>query len=169
MKAYIFILLSFFAILSMSCGGGKSKTFTLNNIEFVYEGPLYEGSNPAQVVIAVDLKSIFQDEFKDGMSVDQATLKKAEITPGDSTGFEGISALVLSLAGDNEELKMQELAVINPIQSKAQTATLSPSAEAEATGFFNEKQFYLVLDATLAKDLETNLKLIGNFEFELTY
>jgi hypothetical protein len=169
MKLNTIVAICLIAFLSFSCGGGKTKTFTLNNLEFTYEGPLYEGSNPAQVVVAVDLKSIFQDEFKEGISVDHATLKKAEISPGDSTGFEGISALVLSLAGDNEDLKMQELAVINPIQAKAQSAVLSPSAEADATGFFNEKQFYLVLDATLAKDLESSIKLKGNFEFELTY
>lgn len=169
MKTLHLSTLILFAVLFISCGGGKTITHTLKDIEFTYEGPLFEGSNPAQYVVSVDLKSIFGSEFKEGMSVDRAILKKAEIFSVDTSGFSGISALVLSLASDNAELQMQELAVINPIKPDAKSAELVPSAEAEASDFFNEKQFYIVLDATLAKDLESNLKLKGNFEFELSY
>jgi hypothetical protein len=169
MKTRYVIHLLFCAILFFSCSGGKTKMHTLKDIEFTYEGPLFEGSNPSQYVVSVDLKSIFGSEFKEGMSVDRAVLKKAEIFSVDTSGFSGIGALVMSLASDNAELQMQELAVINPIKPDAKSAELVPSAEAEASGFFNEKQFYIVLDATLAKDLESNLKLKGNFEFELSY
>jgi hypothetical protein len=169
MRTRHFTILILGAILFFSCGGGKTKTHALKDIEFTFEGPLYEGSNPAQYVVSVDLKSIFGSEFKEGMSVDRAILKKAEIFSEDTSGFSGISALVLSLASDNAELQMQELAVINHINPDAKSAELVPSSEAEASDFFNEKQFYLVLDATLAKDIESNLKLKGNFEFELGY
>jgi len=165
------LLFSVFALslIIASCGGNKTKTLSLTDIPFEYQGPLFEGSNPAQYVVAVDLKSIFKEEFKEGMSADRVVLKKAEITSNDSSGFDGINALVMSLAGDNAELKMQELAVINPIPAGAKVAILNPSSEAEATDFFSEKQFYLVLDASLAKDMEKNLKLSGNFEFEIRY
>lgn len=169
MKTLHLSTLILFAVLFISCGGGKTKTHTLKDIEFNYEGPLFEGSNPSQYVVSVDLKSIFGSEFKEGMSVDRAVLKKAEIFSVDTSGFSGIGALVMSLASDNAELQMQELAVINPIKPDAKSAELVPSAEAEASDFFNEKQFYIVLDATLVKDLESNLKLKGNFEFELSY
>jgi hypothetical protein len=162
-----FIILSF---LLLSCGGDKKdKSFILKDIEFVYEGPLYEGSNPAQYVAAIDLKSIFKEDYKEGMTIENALLKKAEVVPGELSSFGGISALVLSLSADNPEIKMQELAVLNPIDSTASKAVLKPSPKADATDFFGEKQFYVVLDATLAKDIETGLKLKGNFEFELTY
>lgn len=169
MKTHCSILLILCAALFFSCGGGKTKTHVLKNIEFAFEGPLYEGSNPAQYVVSVDLKSIFGSEFEEGMSVDRAKLKKAEIFSSDSSGFSGIGALVLSLAADNSDLQMQELAVVNPLKPDTKSVELLPSSEAESGDYFNEKQFYLVLDATLTKDSEQNIKLRGNFEFELSY
>jgi len=164
------VLLSFVSILILSCRGeNKTKPFILKDIEFVYEGPLYEGSNPAQYVAAIDLKAILKDDYKEGMTIENAVLKKAEVVPGESGTFGGISALVLSLSADNPDIKMQELAVLNPVDTASSKAVLKPSPKAEAADFFGEKQFYVVLDATLAKDIEAGLKLKGNFEFELGY
>lgn len=165
----ITILLVLFSLFLVSCGKKKSKLFTLKDVEFNYEAPLYEGSNPGQHIVVVDLQAIFKDEFKEGMSVNHAVLKKAEVFAADSSGFDGISSFVMSLAADNAELKMQELAVINPLVKGSSSAILIPSSSAEATDYFAEKQFYLILDVTLAKDLESNLKLKGDFEFELEY
>jgi len=164
------VLISFVSFLLLSCRSNqKSKSFILKDIEFVYEGPLYEGTNPAQYVAAIDLKAIFKEDYKEGMTIENAVLKKAEVVPGESGSFGGISALVLSLSADNPDIKMQELAVLNPVDTAASKAVLMPSPKADATDFFGEKQFYVVLDATLAKDMEMGLKFKGNFEFELSY
>ena len=164
------VLLLFVSFLMLSCGGdNKTKSFILKDVEFVYEGPLYEGSNPAQFVAVIDLKAIFKDDYKEGMTIENAILKEAEVVPSESGSFGGISALVLSLSADNPEIKMQELAVLNPVDTAASKAVLKPSPKAEAADFFGEKQFYVVLDASLAKDMEVGLKLKGSFEFELSY
>jgi hypothetical protein len=152
-----------------SCGENKSKTFVLKDIEFTFEGPLFEGSNPSQYTVSVDLAKVLKEEYSEGMSLEKVLLKKAEIHANDTLGFQHVNAFVLSAAGDNPELKMQELAVLNPLPANARSVQLIPSTEAEATNFFAEKQFYLVLDASLAKDREENIKLLGNFEFELHY
>jgi hypothetical protein len=135
----------------------------------VYDGPLYEGPNPAQFTVAIDLKAIFKDAYKEGMAIEHAVLKKAEVIPAESVSFKGVSALVLSLSSDNPDIKMRELAVLNPVDTLASKAVLKPSPKADATDYFGEKQFYVVLDATLAKDMEASLKLKGDFEFELSY
>jgi hypothetical protein len=164
-----FLCLCLLQVAFISCGENKSKTLVLKDIEFNFEGPLFEGSNPSQYVVNVDLSEVLKEDYTEGMSIDKVLLKKAEILASDSLGFQSINAFVLSAAGDNPELKMQELAVINPLPAAVRSVQLSPSTEAEATNFFAEKQFYLVLDASLAKDREENIKLLGNFEFELHY
>jgi hypothetical protein len=166
-RLIVFSLVSF---LMVSCGGNqKTKTYSLNDIEFVYEGPLFEGSNPAQYIAKVDLKAIFKEDFKEGMSIEKVVLKKADVIASDASMYDGISSLVLSLSADNPEIKMQELAVLNPVEKGITQAVLKPSLKADAADFFSEKQFYIVLDATLSKDIEMGLNLKGNFEFELSY
>jgi hypothetical protein len=88
---------------------------------------------------------------------------------GDSANFDGVSSFVLSLASDNKDLNMKELAVLNPVKTGSSSVLLSPSTEATAGEFFGEKQFYIVVDAALAKDLDADLVFKGDFEFELTY
>ncbi len=164
------VFISFVSFLMLSCGGNqKNKSFVLQDVEFVYDGPLYEGSNQATFTVEIDLKAIFKDAYKDGITIEHAELKEAKIVPTDSESFAGISALVLSLASDNADIKMRELAVLNPVDTLASKAFLKPSPKADATDYFGEKQFYVVLDATLAKDMEASLKLKGDFKFELSY
>jgi hypothetical protein len=76
---------------------------------------------------------------------------------------------VFSLASDNPDLAMQELAVINPINAKLKSVKLKPSKEADATDFFAEKQVYVILDASFIKDVNANVSLKGTFEFEVKY
>jgi hypothetical protein len=46
---------------------------------------------------------------------------------------------------------------------------LSVSNEVTAEEYFAEKQFYLIVDASLLKDLEANMVFKGDFDFELSY
>ncbi|MFO0494203.1 MAG: hypothetical protein ACK50Y_01610 [Flavobacteriia bacterium] len=168
MKNWIFILLS--VGLLYSCSGGKrTKTFKLENVEFVYSGPIFEGSNPAQYVASIDLKSILKEDYTEGVEVDNASLKSALVRPSEADNFSEINALVLSLACDNPDLQMQELAVVNPIPKGSKKVKLKPSPTADATYFFGEKKIYVVLDASFSKDVDRNVVLLGSFEFELTY
>jgi ABC-type molybdate transport system substrate-binding protein len=61
------------------------------------------------------------------------------------------------------------LAFLNPVKAGTTDATLSISNEVTAEDYFAEKQFYIVVDAGLAKDIEANMVFKGDFEFELTY
>jgi hypothetical protein len=96
-------------------------------------------------------------------------LKKALVQIVKPANFADISALVVSVASDNPDLQMQELAVINPIKSAVGKIKLKPSPSADATDYFAEKSMYLILDATFTKDVDANVTLKGSFEFELKY
>lgn len=153
-----------------ACGAPENtKSFSLKDIEFKYEGPLFQGSNPSQYIAKIDLKEILGDDYKEGLQVENAVLKNATVACVDPKNFQDINALVFSLASDNPDLAMQELAVINPINAKLKSVKLKPSKEADATDFFAEKQVYVILDASFINDVNANVSLKGTFEFEVKY
>ena len=103
------------------------------------------------------------------MKVTGASLKSAHIRAVDSANFDGVGSFVVSLASDNPDLQMKELAFLNPVKPGTKDAVLSVSNEVTAEEYFAEKQFYLVVDASLLKDLEANMSFKGDFDFELSY
>lgn len=168
MKNVLIIVLSSFLILA--CGApDHTKTYTLKDIDFVYEGPLFQGSNSAQFVTKVDLKEILAGDYKEGLIIDKAVLKNATIQNVDSINFQDINALVFSVASDKSDLPMKELAVVNPIKSRLKSVKLKPSKEVDISDFFAEKQMYLILDAAFLRDVNSKVTLKGTFEFELKY
>jgi hypothetical protein len=169
MKNILKSTLLLLVVVIAGCGGGEKTTLKIENVEFTLSGPLFEGSNPAQYTYAVDLKSILGDKYAEGSEITGAVLKSAQITAADSANFDGINSFVVSLAGDNPELKMVELAVLNPVAAGSTSVKLAPSTEAKADDFFKEKQFYIVVDAGVAADIEADITFKGTFEFELTY
>ena len=170
MKKIIFAMLSLMAVLNMGCNSnGKKTTFTMKDVAFTLSGPLYEGSNPGQYIVQVDLKTILGDKYHDGVKITGASLKNATIKASDSSNFDGISSFVLSIASDNADLKMKELAVLNPVPAGSKQVTLKPAEEISADDYFGEKQFYVIVDATLSKDRDADLSFLGDFEFELQY
>jgi hypothetical protein len=61
------------------------------------------------------------------------------------------------------------LGVINPIKEGSTNAALNPSAEANAGKYFQEKQYYIILDVALAQDLDDNLALKADIKFNLKH
>jgi len=168
MKNFAFVVIAL-ALLFSSGGPEHTKTFKLENIEFMYSGPLFEGSNTAQYVAKINLKEILGADYEEGMEIDEAALKKAVVEIVEPEGCTDISSFVVSLASDNPDLAMQELAVVNPIKSYGGKIKLKPSPSADATDYFAEKSVYVVLDASFLKDVDANVLVKGTFEFELKY
>jgi hypothetical protein len=168
MKKIAFILLSM-VLLGACSSADQTKTFKLENIEFMYGGPLFEGSNSAQYVAKIDLKEILGADYEEGMEIDEAALKKAFVEIVKPEGCTDISSFVMSLASDNPDLAMQELAVVNPIKAYGGKIKLKPSPSAEATDYFAEKSVYVVLDASFLKDVDVDVLVKGTFEFDLKY
>jgi len=156
-------------ILGACRSADKTSKFRLENIEFIYNGPLYEGSNAAQYIAKIDLKEILGSDYEEGVEIDEAASKKAYVEIEEPQGCKDISAFVLSLAADNPDLEMRELAVVNPIKSFGGKIKLKPSTSADATAYFAEKSVYVVLDASFVNDIDANVLVKGTFEFELKY
>jgi hypothetical protein len=146
----------------------KTHTGTMESA-FEWSGPLYEGSNPAQALIKVDLASLLGNPVQEGMKITKVQLKSAELSGDSASDLNGIGSLVLSIASDDPSLPMKELAVLNPVISSSGQAILKPSSEAEVSDFFAQKAFYLIVDAGLSADRDQNLRLTGKFQWEIQY
>jgi hypothetical protein len=173
MRKLIFCALALPLLLLNSCGNGsKRQIITLSDVEFSYEGPLYEGPNPAQYAWKVDLKSLLKDQYQDGMKIKGAKLLTAEIRDEeceDCYGFDDIKSLVLSFATNNKDVPMQAVALLNPIAADKQVQALNISEEADLTDYLNESEVYIVLDSDLKQDIEANLTLKATITLELSF
>ena len=147
----------------------QTTTTTLDPMTFEWSGPLFEGSNPAQVTVKVNPQELLGDLWKEGMEIKKVHLKKAEITADNNADFGGIQSLVLSMASNNPKLHMQEIAVSSPLQPEYNKIVLTMAPQAKIDDYFREKEFYMVLDASLAGDREQDLRLTGQFTLEITY
>ncbi len=156
-----------------ACGkGSKTQIITLDAVNFNYEGPLYDGPNPAQYAWSVDLKELLKADYSEGIKIKGARLLSAEIRAEeceDCYGFDEINSLVLSFASNNKDVPMQAVALLNPVDSKNKTQKLKVSEEAEITDFLNEKDVYLVLDADLKEEIDSDLNLNAKITLELSF
>ncbi len=141
----------------------------MEKISFEWSGPLFEGSNPAQQLVKVDLAGLLGVHYQEGMKIIKIQLKSADLSGDSASSLDGISSLVLSVASDDPSLPMKELAVLNPVAAPSGQAALKPSPEAEVTDFFTQKEFYLVIDAGLSADRDQDLRLTGKFQWEIQY
>ena len=158
------IVITVLAAAAVSCSGpGEVHEYSVSDLEFTLEGPLFAGPNSGQAEITVDLKEILGEAYTDGMRISDARLTSAEVFPNDSLGFNDVSAFIVSFASDNEDVSMQEAAVKNPLEEEA-SAILDVAPEAELGELMEEGKVYVVLDADLMEDYWD-----GNRNFKLNY
>ena len=77
------------------------------------------------------------------------------------------SKQILSASPGNA--KMQEIASASPVQPAYNKASLTPATQSKIDEFFGEKEFYMVLDASLKGDRDQDLRLTGQFTLEITF
>ena len=156
-------------IITGCTGPGEMHEYSVNELEFSLEGPLFAGPNSDQAEISIDLSDALGDAYVEGMRISDARLKSATVLPNDSLGFNQVNAFVVSFASDNEDISMQEAAVKNPLEEGAITASLDVAPEAELGEIMEEGKVYVVLDADLAEDYwDGNRDFKLNFTLELT-
>jgi hypothetical protein len=159
------------SILSFaSCSGpGEIHEYSVNDLEFTLEGPLFAGPNGGQEAININLADALGDAYVEGMRISDARLKSASVLPNDSLGFANVNAFVVAFASDNEDVSMQEAAVKNPLEEGATVANLEVYSEAELGEIMADGKVYVVLDADLAEDYwDGNRHFKLNFTLELT-
>jgi hypothetical protein len=99
--------------------------------------------------------------------IQSVKLTKASVTTADSAAFNGVRNFVLQFT--SADAKMQKAGVLNPVPQNTSPVELTPSAEADLTDNFKQKELIIILDADLEGDRDESLTYTGNFEFEITY
>ena len=169
MKSWLLVILTASYALFGCNQPTQTTTVTLDTLGFEWSAPLMEGSNPAQVTVSVNPQELLGDLWKEGMKIQKVVLKKAEISAENNADFADIQSLVLSMASNNPQLHMQEIASASPVQPAYNKASLTPATQSKIDEFFGEKEFYMVLDASLKGDRDQDLRLIGQFTLEITF
>ncbi len=155
------------AFVCTFCGGPTSTvTYTVEDVEFVMEGPLFEGPNSAYLTHDIDFSSVTSDSLPvTADNIKGARLVSATLHADDSMTFDLWSSATLQLTAD--EADMEEIAVRNPVPEEASTITLKASEEAEVDDFFALSNFIFVVDGSLKEDWYDNFYFTGDFTFEL--
>ena len=127
------------------------------------EGPLFAGANSGQIEVTPALATYLDAQG-------YAQLKGARLTGvtlrvADTLSFDLCEEMALQAVSDAVE--MQQLAILNPVPQGQQAVSLQPAAEASLLPYFEAGTFYLVLDANLADDLDDNLVIEADLQFEL--
>ena len=148
-----------------SCGTEVKKNYVIKDIDLTAEGPLFDGPNTLQANHTLDLTSIDPELTADKIS--SVKLVKAQINTSDSVGFDRIRNMVFQITA--ADAKLQQLALLNPVEKGVKSVTLNPSVEADIKDLFRQKDLTLILDVDLEGDLEDNLEYTGTFEFEVEY
>lgn len=163
MKNTLFLLCALIALIS--CSEGITKKYTIENIDVAVEGPLFDGPNTLQATHSIDLTKIEAGLLPE--HIQEVKMTKASVSTTDSSAFNSIRNFVLQFT--SSDAKMQKAGVLNPVPENSSTVELIPSAEAELTDNFKQKEIIIILDADLEGDRDENLTYTGNFEFEITY
>ncbi|GAB1447372.1 hypothetical protein MASR2M44_03650 [Bacteroidota bacterium] len=165
MKKISFLLFAASILLLGACKNETKKiTYTLDNLQFNLEGPLFEGPNTAQVPVQLDLAKITGIPKANGSQIKSVKLVGCEINAPEGQNFNPVSNVVLQLAAD--KVDMTEIALLNPIPQSSQSIAPQPKAN-ELSSFFQQGNIIVLLDATLIADQEESLSFTGKLSFEL--
>lgn len=151
------------------CGcSGPTVTvpYTIETVDMIMEGPLFEGPNSASLTHTPDFSVVSTDSLP--VSADRikgARLVSATLYAADSMTFDDWSSATLQLVSDDAD--MVEMAVVNPVPDGATTLSFNVSEEAEADDFFTAPSFTIVVDGSLKEDWYDNYYFTATFTFEL--
>lgn len=155
-------------LLLWACGSGtKTSSYTIQNATFESAGPYFEGANTFTFSHTVD-PALLSDSL--GFSLEKirsVRLKSVNIKPAEGQSLQGYRSFALAFMGNTSE--SISAAVLNPLPENSATASLGVSAETDASAFFKEGTFYLVLDTDFKTDVEENIRFLGDLVFEITY
>jgi hypothetical protein len=146
--------------LLVACGEQAASSYTVDDQQFIMEGPLFTGPNTAQATFAPSIEA-------EGEMVG-ATLTAATLTAPAGQTFDAFSDIVLQLVTGTSD--MIQVGVLNPVPKGQSEISLQVSSEADLTELLGADQCVWVIDANIPTDMmDTTLQFSGNFRFELTH
>lgn len=164
----IALFLCFAFTLSLhSCIREKAVvTYEINDLEFVSDDMVYEGSNTLQVKHKLALAEALGIEHLTEDQIKKVKLKKATLSTNDSLHFNMLNSVVLNISSDNTE--MIPIAVVNPIPENLDELNMTVAGESDVADAFKQKEIYLIADTDVKQDLEQPVRFKANLTFELT-
>jgi len=167
MNKYLLALVCLGSILLFSCGKVSTHQFTGVEIELLADGPLFEGANFATGDYTVDLTSFLEEHGATEKDIQSIRLVNASLEMTDSINFDIIQEITLSFAG--EKADMQKVGVLNPVPTGQQMVKVQIADDQEKIkSFFMEPSFTAVVDFNLNQDTMIDIRLRGNFDFEIS-
>ncbi len=162
-------LLFLFTIAFFMNGCVREKaviTYEINDVEFVSEDMVFEGSNTLQLshtmqlAAAAGLEQLAEDQIK------KVKLVKATLQNEDSLHFDNMNSIVLQLSSDKTE--MTQIAVVNPVPQGLDELNMTVAAEADVADAFKQPTIYLIADADVKNDTSVPVRFKASLTFEVT-
>lgn len=174
MKVLALLLLATAIWQGCSRPAKNTSKLTIDNITIVAEGPLFEGSNTAQVELSNALEQFLSSHELTMEQLQSAVLTncKLSISPASDSAevqnFDQLQSISVSFAAD--ALDMQAAGVLNPIEDGTSEIEINIAQEQEKTlDFLKQNVFYVVADANLEQDLNDDLQINCTLEFDINY
>ncbi len=161
---FLFLFALAIVLFTASCGTVTTKTYTIDDVTMVAEGPLFDGSNTLQATVPIDLKTL--ESWATAENVDKVTVKSITLTTTDSIGFDRIRSVIFQVTADGAQ--MQQAAVLNPVPSGVSSINLNPALDADFKDLFKQSSLIFVADADLNGDMDGNLEYKAKIEFEVS-
>jgi hypothetical protein len=164
---FSYLCLLFTTVTLLSCGTTSEYTLVINDVSMTAEGPLFEGVNTATGSWTVDISEFLNEHNASLDDIKSARLLNAALVMEDSINFDILSEVTFLMAGDNTE--MRKVALLNPVPFGQTSIALSIAEEQkQVAAFFKESAITFVADVNIIQDTFIDLKMKGNFTFELS-
>jgi hypothetical protein len=165
-KILVVLVCSMF--LMQACNKSNTSVLKIDSIPVSAEGPYFVGPNTFQGEIQNQLEAFAKEN---GITVDQ--LKSAKLTQfslrvSDSLNFDKMSSIKMQMV--SEQTDMIEAASANSIEKGKLSINFAVSnAENDYLELLKQNMFTLVVDANMKEDIDNDIAMLANLEFEIKY
>jgi hypothetical protein len=139
----------------------QSIDYPIQEVEFFFEGPLFEGANEAQVKVDFNPEVLLKEAGLTKEDVRGIHIKSIQLSAQDSSYFDVFESISMQFAGGDEE--MRTMASLTSIKKGQSRIELTPVQGVSYEGVKSKPSFYLVMDANLKGNLDDNLKVNAAF------
>lgn len=160
-----FILLQAMFLVSCSKETDATVEYAVQDFEIVLEGPLFKGSNEAQVKLPFSPDEVLKLAGYDKKNIKDIKIKDVSLSIQDQDNFNMLESLVIQLVGGDAPLT--SVAVLSPVPQNVKQQSPPITDKASFSGFKDADSFYFVIDANLREDFEENVKLKGKMTFNI--
>ncbi|MFN3404663.1 MAG: hypothetical protein ACK40G_11245 [Cytophagaceae bacterium] len=165
MKNLIHFILTFMVLISLGCETKPDQTleYRIENINLELEGPVFEGSNEAQVKVNFQPETVLDPAGLERKNIQNIRVKNISLFMEEPQEFDLFESALVQLVGGEAPLTSVALASAIP----AGTNKLEPQVTDKNSfkEFKNVDSFFFVIDSNIKRQYEENIKMRGNIAF----